>query len=183
MKKTIVLASLLFLAASVSVWAQEKGRVVQDTVKSRILGVEKVYSVYLPAGYDDTAQDYPVLYLLHGAWGDHTSWVEMGNARRIADQTLSSGFARPMIIVMPDASGLGADRGGMWKASSVSVPTSRTEPSPVFRWVGERLRYMRSGIRSISVRLVRSAAWSATLKAAQPCCGTSWPISPNRCAA
>lgn len=111
MRKTIFLCVLL-LAASSAVWAQTAGRVVQGTMKSEVLGVEKPYSVYLPAGYDRSQQSYPVLYLLHGAWGDHTSWVEAGNARRIADQVIASGFALPMIIVMPDAGGTGENHGG-----------------------------------------------------------------------
>ena len=43
------------------------GRIEQGSVKSEILGVEKHYAVYLPEGYDSSKENYPVLYLLHGA--------------------------------------------------------------------------------------------------------------------
>ena len=36
---------------------------LEDTVR---------YSVYLPEGYHTSTRDYPVLYLLHGAWGHET---------------------------------------------------------------------------------------------------------------
>ncbi len=87
-----------------------QSRIAEASVKSEILGVEKPYSVYLPDGYDTSGKDYPVLYLLHGARGWHRNWAEMGDLRTIADEAIASGFALPMIIVMPDASGEGKSR-------------------------------------------------------------------------
>jgi enterochelin esterase-like enzyme len=73
------------------------------TLKSEILGMERKYSIYLPEGYDESDQSYPVLYLLHGSGDDHTGWVQFGQVQHIADKTVSEGKAGPMIIVMPDA--------------------------------------------------------------------------------
>lgn len=81
------------------------GKTEQGKMKSFILGAEKEYTVYLPAGYEDSTTDYPVLYLLHGAWGNHKNWVNNGNIAYLADRTIKAGNALPMIIVMPDASG------------------------------------------------------------------------------
>ncbi len=105
----------LFLAAiavlvTFSLAAQSK--IVEASVESKILGAEKQYSVYLPDGYETSGKDYPVLYLLHGAWGYHRSWIENGNVRTIADEAIASGFSLPVIIVMPDASGKGDKYGG-----------------------------------------------------------------------
>ena len=62
------------------------------------LGVDKDYVVYLPAGYDaDPARRWPVVYLLHGLFGDETSWTEKGNLAATADRL---GLAA--IVVMPD---------------------------------------------------------------------------------
>ena len=55
--------------------------------------------VLLPAGYGASSRHYPVLYLLHGALGDQTSWTVQGDAERIT-------AGRPLIVVMP-ASGAG----------------------------------------------------------------------------
>ena len=78
------------------------------------MGVEKPYSVYLPDGYDSSTERYPVLYLLHGAWGNHKSWNRDGGGEqpRITDEMIAAGKAVKMIVVMPDATGIGPRRGG-----------------------------------------------------------------------
>ena len=83
------------------------GSVEHCKMNSDVLGVDKEFSVYLPAGYEDSALSYPVIYLLHPAGGTHEIWISHGNLPEIADDAIRSGMAVPMIIVMPDASGLG----------------------------------------------------------------------------
>jgi enterochelin esterase-like enzyme len=73
------------------------------TIESTILGKDIEYSIYLPSDYDKTNRSYPVLYLLHGYTDDETGWTQFGEAHLIADRTINSGEAPPMIIVMPDA--------------------------------------------------------------------------------
>ncbi len=102
--------ALLFFAAAGSLAAQS--RVVEATVKSVLLGVEKPYLVYLPDGYDTSGRDYPVLYLLHGASDTHTAWRDKGNMRLITDEHTEAGMALPMIVVMPDARGEGENNMG-----------------------------------------------------------------------
>ncbi|TKT91769.1 alpha/beta hydrolase [Dyadobacter frigoris] len=72
-------------------------------VKSKLMGKDIKYSIYLPADYDKTNRSYPVLYLLHGYSDDETGWTQFGLAQEIADKTINSGDAPAMIIVMPDA--------------------------------------------------------------------------------
>ena len=83
------------------------GSVEHCTMESDVLGVNKEFSVYLPAGYEESGQSYPVLYLLHPAGGTHETWIKMGDAPQVADDAIRSGMAVPMIIVLPDASGTG----------------------------------------------------------------------------
>ena len=101
------ITTFLFLAFAVVMSAQAQSEVKHLTVKSEILGVEKSYSIYLPDGYKKSGKNYPVLYLLHGAKGVHTSWVEekYGNMQAITDKTIANGGTKEMIVVMPDASG------------------------------------------------------------------------------
>jgi enterochelin esterase family protein len=70
-------------------------------------GADKPLHVYLPPGYaaDETVR-YPVLYLNHGGGENDTHWTESGHADRILDNLIAAGKARPMIIVMPNTSGL-----------------------------------------------------------------------------
>jgi enterochelin esterase family protein len=70
-------------------------------------GAEKHLQVYLPPDYDsDPARRYPVLYLNHGGGENETHWTAKGFAHRILDNLIADGKARPMIIVMPNTSGL-----------------------------------------------------------------------------
>lgn len=95
-----------------SLCASAQSRIVTMTMHSRLLNAEKEFSVYLPDGYDRTGRDYPVLYLLHGASGNHRSWPESGSAKRIIDAAIAEGRSVEMIVVMPDASGEGEDFNG-----------------------------------------------------------------------
>ena len=77
MKKHL-LSALLAMCLVTTAFAQQ-GKVYETrTVKSKILGMERSYSIYLPAGYDEGDGSYPVLYLLHGLGDNHTGWVQFG---------------------------------------------------------------------------------------------------------
>ena len=104
---------LVLVLASIFV-VQAQSQLKQFTMKSKLLGVEKTYTVYLPDGYKKSSENYPVLYLLHGAKGNDSSWAEerRGNAQNIADAEIAAGRVRKMIIVMPDARGIGEKNAG-----------------------------------------------------------------------
>ncbi len=75
--------------------------------------------VYTPPGYDaNTAEKYPVLYILHGGGEDQTGWAAQGKTDLIMDNLLAAGKAKPMLVVMPDANigGGGFNAGGMESA-------------------------------------------------------------------
>lgn len=80
------------------------GKIVTDSVSSRILGEDVAYNVYLPDGYD-AAKHYPVIYLLHGLSDTYTAWMEKGNMKLVADELMASGECVPTVIVMPNAGG------------------------------------------------------------------------------
>ncbi|GAB3516530.1 alpha/beta hydrolase [Emticicia fontis] len=100
MKKISVLVLLLISSLSFA----QQGIVKESlTIKSSTLGKEVKYNIYLPADYEKTNRQYPVLYLLHGYTDNETGWTQFGQAPEIADKVINSGEAPPMIIVMPDA--------------------------------------------------------------------------------
>lgn len=99
--------SLLIIFCFAFCAVQAQSRIEEFTVTSKILGVEKTCTVYLPNGYADSGKSYPVLYLLHGASGYHGDWTKQGDMRTTADEAIKSGSALPMIVIMPDASGEG----------------------------------------------------------------------------
>jgi enterochelin esterase family protein len=92
------------------------GKVEAVWYESPTLAAKRRMMVYLPAGYDDSRQRYPVFYLLHGTGGDETVWLEQGRAAQVLDNLIASGNAVPMIVVMPNghtdtpaAPGMGPD--------------------------------------------------------------------------
>jgi enterochelin esterase-like enzyme len=73
------------------------------SLPSKILKMDRKYSVYLPPDYETSNRSYPVLYLLHGSGDDQTGWVQFGEVNYIADKAIKEGKSTAMIIVMPDA--------------------------------------------------------------------------------
>ncbi|MCA5004627.1 esterase [Sphingobacterium sp. WQ 366] len=58
--------------------------------------------IYVPAGYDQSAESFPVMYLLHGGGEDETGWFNQGKTDLIMDNLIAEKKAKPMIIVMMD---------------------------------------------------------------------------------
>jgi enterochelin esterase-like enzyme len=70
---------------------------------------EKKMRVYTPPGYDPNGEKtYPVLYLNHGGGENETTWTLPGSgaANFILDNLIAAGKAKPMILAMPNSSGL-----------------------------------------------------------------------------
>lgn len=68
-------------------------------------GRSKSFNVLLPANYDKNKK-YPVLYTLHGYWGDEDALLDKGDAslrlRQIIGNAIAAGEAEEMIVVFPD---------------------------------------------------------------------------------
>jgi enterochelin esterase family protein len=78
------------------------GTVARRWYESPGLGMDRRLTVYMPPGYENTNQTYPVLYLLHGAGGDEEAWIELGRVSQILDNLIATGKAEPMIVVLPN---------------------------------------------------------------------------------
>ena len=70
-------------------------------LRSRQIGRELPYLVYLPPDYLTSERRYPVLYMLHGAGGDYTEWSD-SFLPEWTDELIRTGEIQPMIVVMPD---------------------------------------------------------------------------------
>ena len=71
---------------------------------------ERRMLVYLPAEYYDTTARYPVFYLLHGAQGNETSWINKGNLLYNIDSLTTHGLMEPCIVVLPNTNQHRSDR-------------------------------------------------------------------------
>lgn len=76
------------------------GTVAKVWYNSTSLKLYRRMYVYTPAGYEDTSNKYPVLYLLHGGGGDEDQWTTLARATYIMDNLIAGGKAKPMIVVM-----------------------------------------------------------------------------------
>lgn len=78
------------------------GTVARTWYDSPGLGMDRRLTVYMPPGYENSKEKYPVLYLLHGAGGDEEAWIALGRTAQIMDNLIAQGKAKPMIVVMPN---------------------------------------------------------------------------------
>jgi enterochelin esterase-like enzyme len=98
------LFSLIVMAIMTTLMMAQTGKVYDNlSMTSKILKMDRKYSVYLPPDYETSERSYPVLYLLHGSGDDQTGWVQFGEVLNIADDAIKTGISTAMIIVMPDA--------------------------------------------------------------------------------
>ena len=78
------------------------GALAQRWYYSRTLGGMRRMHVWTPAGYENSKQKLPVLYLIHGGGDNDASWPTVGAAGWILDKLLAEGKMVPMIVVMPN---------------------------------------------------------------------------------
>jgi S-formylglutathione hydrolase FrmB len=123
-----------------------------------VAGESRDTLIYLPPNYDP-AQRYPVLYLLHGFWGEPSSFVLALHFQDVADQLVSDGKVRPFIAVMPPGglpSGSKSERAkGEWAGPSEDFIVKTVVP-----WVDAHLPAIR-GERARAIAGVSAGAFGA----------------------
>ena len=87
--------------AYLQVRAVPHGTLKSQPYKSQSLGTDRKLMVYTPPGYENSTSRYPVLYLLHGAGSDESSWTQRGQAHVILDNLIADGKLKPLVVVMP----------------------------------------------------------------------------------
>lgn len=98
---------LTCLMAYVCCLSANAGKIVTDSIMSKVLNAQVKFNVYLPTGFDvkNVDKKYPIVYLLHGLSDTYDGWKTKGNMQLVADELVESGEIREMIIVMPNAGG------------------------------------------------------------------------------
>ncbi|WP_085506042.1 alpha/beta hydrolase [Thalassobacillus devorans] len=108
--KRIILPFILMLTLLFPVFSQadtvttpksSNSQIIHQSFYSETLERDYNYNIYLPKGYKNADQPYPVLYLLHGSGGNEYDWVNAGGIKETADQMMTKGEIPPSIIVMP----------------------------------------------------------------------------------
>jgi putative tributyrin esterase len=124
-KKALIRCLLIFLAATCAAEVHPKAarrsdkraescvRVQDGAFHSAALDREMKYRVLLPCGYQTGGGRFPVLYLLHGLYGDYLNWDTRTNLERYAQ-------SYELIVVMPDAD-------DSWYTNSATDPKDKFE--------------------------------------------------------
>lgn len=89
------------LASGSAALAAAPGTIQCDSVPSKILDHPVDYCIDLPADYASSTGRYPVLYFLHGLFGNDHRWIDRGG-KEIFDRLTSDGTIGPMIVVLPN---------------------------------------------------------------------------------
>jgi enterochelin esterase family protein len=98
------------------------GTVARRWYNSPTLNMDRRVTIYTPPGYEQSKEEYPVFYLLHGAGGDEEAWIALGRTSQILDNLIAQGKAKPMIVVMTNGNAgqqaaPGESAKGMYKPS------------------------------------------------------------------
>ena len=119
--KRLSLLFVLFLIGNIGMGQHPAGIVVVDRLYSAALennGGEnptRRVTVYLPAGYENSDDRYPVIYYLHGfTWSDSLQ-IARTHFDKLLDKAIAKGIIKPVIVVMPDQYTLYR---GSWYANS-----------------------------------------------------------------
>ena len=137
------------------------GSVKRTWYNSPTLGKDRRITVYTPAGYEQSKEKYPVLYLLHGAGGDEEAWMTLGRTSQILDNLIAQGKAKPMLVVMTN--------GNAWQqaapgeaADGMNQPAMRmagARPQASFEQsFGDVIKFVESNYRVIAKKEARAVA-------------------------
>lgn len=102
------LSALLIFFYTGPLFAQGGFLFENKTVESKILNEDRKYAIYLPADYNTSDRNYPILYLMHpagprGTVPNQQSWFNYGELKQYLDKAIEHGEIAPMIVVSPDA--------------------------------------------------------------------------------
>lgn len=100
----------LFLCFCMPVQSQDTSRVETKTFVARSTEVNKGgedparrLTIYLPPGYAQSKQRYPVIYFLHGFAADDRDMMSFIGFRSLMDSAIKAGQLRPAILVLPNS--------------------------------------------------------------------------------
>lgn len=84
-----------------TIWATSTSSMIAKSLYSPALNLDWNYTIYLPADYNPK-QTYPVLYLLHGAYGNHRNLIERFPIQTQLDELIQNQQLKPLIVVFVD---------------------------------------------------------------------------------
>jgi enterochelin esterase-like enzyme len=79
------------------------GTMKYGTFPAPSIGVEEQsYAIYLPPGYSDKGDPYPLVVFLHGLWEDEKRFEHRIGANKIIDRLIAEKKIAPVIVAIPN---------------------------------------------------------------------------------
>jgi len=88
-------------------------KVISGSLQSRLIQKALPYRVIQPAAYEISDKQFPVLYLLHGLFGNCDNWIELTDIREYVEQ-------HELLVVAPDS-------GNNWYTDSATAENEKFE--------------------------------------------------------
>jgi enterochelin esterase-like enzyme len=88
--------------------ASRQGFTFQVELRGRLSHISRSGLIYLPPQYFRAQYrhyQFPVIELIHGQPGVPQDWINVAGVTAVLDELVTSGLARPAVLVMPDANG------------------------------------------------------------------------------
>ena len=120
-------------------------KVISSALEGNILGdsPERNVSVYLPPGYDDVKDRYPVIYLLGEYATDHAFWFGgydalLYNLTGVLDNLIINGKINPVIVVSPN--NLNIYKGSWFTNSEISGNWEDYNVNDIIKFIDNNFR-------------------------------------------
>lgn len=95
-------------------------------------------SIYLPPGYNETKDRYPVIYYLHGITQHDSTLIANNGIQKLLDKAIATGKIKPVIFVMSDQYTL--YRGSFYTNSSLTGKWSDFTAKDLVKYVDKTYR-------------------------------------------
>ncbi|MFO0984732.1 MAG: alpha/beta hydrolase-fold protein [Planctomycetota bacterium] len=82
--------------------AAATGTMQYGTFESPSVGKAQGYAVYLPPGYSEDGNPYPVVIFLHGMWEDERRFEQRIEGNKIIDKLIDEHQITPVIVAIPN---------------------------------------------------------------------------------
>jgi len=110
MEKKFLKLLLVIILPTFSIAQNSKGTIIYETFLAHsIIGnpagenAMRRLTIYLPPGYSQSKQHYPVIYYLHGMYGEDSSTMADLGINYLLDTAIAIMHIRPVIFVLPNS--------------------------------------------------------------------------------
>ncbi len=146
--KKLLLTALFALTINSGLGQETKGKVVVDSLYSAALentagnDPTRSVTVYLPPGYDNNNDVYPVIYYLHGFTESDNLTIASAHFDNLLDKAIATGKIKPLIVVLANHHTL--YRGSLYTNSSLTGNWSDFTSKDVVTYVDQNYRTIKN---------------------------------------